>query len=48
MLRPGRATYDEMVALAGTLEDQYLALETASFVREAAEVYRQRNLVRRG
>jgi propanediol dehydratase small subunit len=45
-VRPGRSTYDEMIALANTLADQYGAVETASFVREAAEVYRARNLLR--
>jgi propanediol dehydratase small subunit len=46
-LRPGRATYAELVEIATTLVEQYGAHETAIFVREAAEVYRSRNLVRR-
>jgi propanediol dehydratase small subunit len=36
-----------MVTLADTLEQQYQALETAAFVREAADVYQLRSLVRR-
>ena len=46
-LRPGRATYAELIALADRLEQTYQATVTATFVREAAEVYRSRNLVRR-
>jgi propanediol dehydratase small subunit len=46
-LRPGRATYAEMTALADRLAGEYAAPETAAFVREAAEVYRARGLARR-
>lgn len=46
ILRPGRATYEQMLNLADWLEKQYQANETAAFVREAAEVYRKRNLTR--
>jgi propanediol dehydratase small subunit len=43
-LRPGRATYEEMTALAERLAGEFHAHETAAFVREAAEVYRARGL----
>jgi propanediol dehydratase small subunit len=46
VLRPGRAAYEQMLNLAEWLEKQYQANETAAFVREAAEVYRKRNLTR--
>jgi propanediol dehydratase small subunit len=46
-LRPGRATHDDLLALAAELEGTYGATETAAFVREAAEVYRARGLLRR-
>jgi propanediol dehydratase small subunit len=46
-LRPGRASYDELAALAETLEAGYAAPENARLVREAAEVYRGRGLLRR-
>jgi propanediol dehydratase small subunit len=45
-LRPGRATHTELLALASTLEGQYHAPECARLVREAAEVYQTRGLVR--
>jgi propanediol dehydratase small subunit len=47
LLRPGRSTYDELTELAVSLEEEFAAPETAAFVREAAEVYRTRNLFRR-
>jgi propanediol dehydratase small subunit len=47
LLRPGRASYDELVALAQTLAITYDADETASFVREAADAYGQRELLKR-
>lgn len=46
-LRPERATFDELVRLAHYLETTYEAGETANFIREAAGVYRERNLLRR-
>jgi len=46
-LRPGRSTYAELVALAERLERVYRAGESAAMVREAAEAYRARGLVRR-
>jgi propanediol dehydratase small subunit len=47
-LRPGRATYDELIALSTRLEAQYYAPENARLVRAAAEAYLARGLVRRG
>ena len=46
-LRPGRASYDELIALADRLEQAHRAPESAALVREAAEVYLARNLLRR-
>lgn len=45
-LRPGRATYAEMMALAEQLEQHYQAPENAKLVREAAQVYLARGLVK--
>ncbi|MFN8375646.1 MAG: diol dehydratase small subunit [Anaerolineae bacterium] len=47
MLRPDHASFAELMRLAGWLETEHRALENARFVREAAEVYRQRGLLRR-
>jgi propanediol dehydratase small subunit len=47
LLRPHRATYDELLALAATLERDYQAPENARLVREAADVYQARGLLRR-
>ena len=46
LLRPGRSTYAELVALAEALEQRYAAPETGRLVREAAEAYRARELLR--
>jgi propanediol dehydratase small subunit len=46
LLRPRRATFEELTALADTLVNQYNATATAAFVREAATAYRTRNLLR--
>ena len=46
-LRPGRASYDELIALANRLEREHQAPESAALVREAAETYQARNLLRR-
>lgn len=46
-LRPERASYDELTRLADYLETTYGARENAAFIREAADVYRERNLLRR-
>jgi propanediol dehydratase small subunit len=48
MLRPGRASHAELLALAVSLEAAYAAPACAALVREAAEVYRRRGLARRG
>ncbi len=45
-LRPGRCTYHDLIALADRLEKDLAAPLTAAFVREAAEVYRQRGILR--
>lgn len=47
MLRPERATYDELMRLADYLERNYGAKANAAFIREAAGVYRERDLLRR-
>jgi len=47
LLRPGRASYQQLTGLADLLEKNYQALATARFIREAAEVYRARGLLRR-
>jgi propanediol dehydratase small subunit len=46
-LRPGRASYEQLIALAEKLANQYNAPICAAFVQEAAEVYRERGLLRR-
>ena len=45
-LRPGRASFAEMVAMAERLENTYSAIQNAKLVREAADVYLARGLVR--
>lgn len=45
-LRPGRTTYSEMKAIAERLESDFDAPLTAAFIREAAEVYLKRGIVR--
>ena len=47
LLRPGRASHDDLAALADRLEREYAAPESAALVREAAQVYRERGLLRR-
>jgi propanediol dehydratase small subunit len=44
MLRPGRATYDELVELAEQLEGSDAPL-TAALIREAAKVYLDRGMI---
>ena len=46
-LRPGRATYGEVMSLAQRLEDSYSAPQNAKLVREAGDVYLARGLVRK-
>ena len=48
LLRPQRANQAELRALADELEQRYDAVENARMVREAAEVYQARGLLRRG
>jgi propanediol dehydratase small subunit len=48
LLRPQRASHAELLALADTLEQRYAAVENAQMVREAAEVYQARGLLKRG
>ena len=45
-LRPGRTTYPEMNAIAAYLESDCDAPLTAAFIREAAEVYLRRGIVK--
>lgn len=45
-LRPNRSTYEQLLALAVRLEEQYHAPYTAGFIREAAEVYKNRGLLK--
>jgi propanediol dehydratase small subunit len=45
-LRPGRSTYTELIALADRLENNLDAPLTATFVREAAEVYLERDILK--
>ncbi len=44
-LRPRRSTYYELLALSEELAHEYGAAETAGYIREAAEAYRQSGLV---
>lgn len=46
-LRPGRATYEQMLALADLLAERYAAAESAKLVREASQAYLARGLVKR-
>ena len=47
LLRPERASTDELTRLADYLEATYGATENAAFIKDAAAVYRERQLVRR-
>lgn len=44
-LRPHRATYYELLALSQEIAARYDAPETGHYIREAAEVYRDRGLL---
>jgi propanediol dehydratase small subunit len=46
LLRPGRASHADMIALVEQLEQVYLAPLCAALVREAAAIYQQRGLLR--
>jgi propanediol dehydratase small subunit len=45
-LRPGRTTYGQLIELADRLENDLDAPLNAAFVREAAEVYLKRGIVK--
>ena len=45
-LRPGRSTYKELTELADRLEFEFLAVSCARFIRESAEAYKTRRLLR--
>lgn len=45
-LRPNRCRYDELLALSQEVIARYDAPETGAYIREAAEVYREKGLVR--
>jgi propanediol dehydratase small subunit len=47
-LRPGRRTYDELIALADSLDKEYNAPLIAALICEAAKVYRERGTVKAG
>ena len=47
-LRPGRATFDELIGLAAHVEHTQGMPLVAAFIREAADAYRQRGVVRNG
>ncbi len=46
-LRPGRSTYEELIALADRLQSAHDAPLTADLIREAATVYRDRGIAAR-
>jgi propanediol dehydratase small subunit len=47
LLRPRRATYEELQSMARRLEEEFDAPTTAAFVRHAAEAYHARGLLMR-
>jgi propanediol dehydratase small subunit len=47
LLRPYRCTKEEMLAIADELDDKYEAKVNAAFVRETADVYEQRGILKR-
>jgi propanediol dehydratase small subunit len=46
-LRPNRSTKDELLAIANELEEEYGAIENARLIREAAEVYERRGILKK-
>ena len=48
LLRPQRASHAELLALADEMEQRYAAVENAEMVRQAADVYQARGLLKRG
>ena len=47
LLRPERASYEELVRLADYLQVTYDAAENAAFIKDAAAAYRERGLIKR-
>jgi propanediol dehydratase small subunit len=47
LLRPYRCTKEELLAIAAELDGEYGAKVNAGFVRETAEVYEQRGILKR-
>jgi propanediol dehydratase small subunit len=47
LLRPSRTSWEQLMTLADHLEQTYQAVKNARFIREAAEVYKARGLLRR-
>jgi propanediol dehydratase small subunit len=45
-LRPNRATKEELLDYANTLESKYLAVKCADFIRDAVKVYERRGILR--
>ena len=45
-LRPGRTTYGQLIALAERLEKEHQAMLTAELVREAAQVFLERGVIK--
>mgnify|MGYP003779057387 CR=1 FL=1 len=47
-LRPGRSSYEELIALSNKLEKEHHARLTSKFIREAAEVYHLHGICKDG
>jgi propanediol dehydratase small subunit len=47
LLRPERASFEQLSELADYLEKTYHAVETANLVRQAAKIYLERTLLRK-
>ena len=47
LMRPNRATKNQLLDIAKDLESKYNAYITAKLIREAAEVYDQRNILKK-
>ena len=45
-LRPGRSTYSQLIMLADRLDNDFNAPLTANLVREAADVYLERGIIK--
>ncbi len=48
LLRPGRASYEELIRWADRLEREKMAPLNAALIRQAAEVYKKRGLLKGG